>query len=599
MVYILALAISLVGQTALANSEYVVKASCRITATDGRAQNRGSGIVIKETQGSYYVLTCGHVLDGCNSFAVEFFRDGFISAKVPASLVSTRYVTDTTVDAAILMVSKDRMLGYKPNVISLAPSTYQSKPQTPIFGAGCPQGKWVQYWESRINKNYGNAVGFNMSPVSGQSGSGILTVIGNKPYVIGIVTWSTEDGPNGGGGVSVSRIYECIYGNPARDTIPIKHRIVADKAIDTTELDETCKRCGLPRSQHYAKIEQDGTTGHYCLKCKTHGLYYNQHLHQGMQESQFCGPGGCFPRRPSTPERPQTPTPQVPLPNDLFPDAIPEQNTGGGMSPIEDEIARLQAELDAAKKAAEHPLDATTGGHGTAVQNTSFTLAGGLAGAFLWNTLGVPFLIRRTGALPGRIIAALGGRGLKKLLKKKLGVDLDAERAESPQQTVPPTDRLSQIRQELIDVIEKKIEPILPKDENLRLLLEKLKLDILNVVDGKFAGIIAVIDDRLRKYLSADLIEFLKNKVNPSLQPAQAEVSSEYVGPIPTPVSVDGLSRNREFFQTPFVKKEPTAEMIMNVLGNIQNEYGDTNKISPKQVNEMLRQRLKILYGIE
>jgi hypothetical protein len=398
-----------------------------------------------------------------------------------------------------------------------------------------------------------------------------------------------------------------------------------------------CKGCGLPPSEHDLKpTGPNGAPRLHCRLCKdkscpAHGLSFKEHVEKGVIPQNVggfgfglgigCGPWGCPPRQqpPLPPVQPMQP-PQQQLPN-LFPENGAQQPPAGVVP--QEEFDALRAAYDKAVADSKHPLDNVSGGHGTAVQNTSFAVGGALAGSMIWNYVLMPWLIGRTGKLPARLIAGIGKAGLKQILKKK-GVTLpdlpDLSRPTTPSPpadggVVTPAPSQSNILSEIEKLIDKKFAEKFPKlstlpeidtlrqlildsigrNEHITKILTRLdslstKLEVIGLTPTKLIDLIAE--------LKAD-VAGLKGQTTEPAPTEQTTVTpaAEFVAPFPTPVSVDGLSRARENFQTPF-KKTATAEQIMKILGDIQNEYGE-QKLPTNIINEMLRQRLKILYGIE
>lgn len=273
--------LALIPATVFAGSKEVMNASCKIT-TD-RAS--GSGIVFKRDDKCYYIVTAGHVVSDANTYKVQFYRKGTISSFIDAKLVMISFIAGTTKDIAVLSIDS-KVGNIQP--IPIVPRTYSPKVNDFIYGAGCPEGKWLQYWEGAITA-VSDTISFNMPPIGGQSGSGVVVSINNKDYVLGLVNWRIESAVKYGSGVLIRNFDK---------TVKVSHIPVAKEwsVQDIVNDINRCENCGLYKSQHYARLNPE--TNQYdihCPKCPTHGLRFKDHLIKGMKVQEFCGPEGCFP----------------------------------------------------------------------------------------------------------------------------------------------------------------------------------------------------------------------------------------------------------------------------------------------------------------
>lgn len=213
-------------------------AACRVRASLGRGgAGLGSGTVVKEDETSYYVLTNAHVVQGGMSFSVQFFRNGQFTVHIPAQVVFSKLSKEQGIDFAVLQIAKQSLQGLKLRVIPMAPPDTTLQAGDFITGSGCPRGSWMQTWEARVYQDEGNTLKFNMIPEQGQSGSGILKKVGDHYYVVGIVTWRSDQW---GGGVTVQGVANGYLGRVVQTSFnpdewenastPVHDTHVVDKA---------------------------------------------------------------------------------------------------------------------------------------------------------------------------------------------------------------------------------------------------------------------------------------------------------------------------------------------------------------------------------
>lgn len=283
-----------------------MKAACRVNAYNyAGAKVRGSGTFIDKSEQDYYILTNGHVTSGGQRFTVELFDDGYKTVELEAKRTWHMYRRGTSIDASVLSLPISSLQGYKPHIIPLAPKTVKLKTGDKVYGSGCPAGRWNQWWAGRVTQNKGFVFYLNAPPEGGQSGTGVIYDVGDKSYLVGLLTWRIGQGNAAhGGGLTSNRIYDMINGNPRSDSI-----VNASLLIEVAEVvdDQICSGCKRPKHEH-EWIVHNGKRIFACPKCKKHNLHYDEHLERGWKPSQFCGPDGCFPfNRPQPRPRPDSP----------------------------------------------------------------------------------------------------------------------------------------------------------------------------------------------------------------------------------------------------------------------------------------------------
>jgi len=159
------------------------EAVCRITCDESSI---GTGTVFQEDEYRFYILTNAHVVDGCKDIKIQFFEKVDISEKFLGILIFKRFDKKYK-DLAIITVNKILLGKLKPRIIPLAPKLNFEK-DTYLFGSGFPAGRWLQSWQGKILFNHGEVFEINMPPHGGQSGTAVLANIGEKTYIIGILS---------------------------------------------------------------------------------------------------------------------------------------------------------------------------------------------------------------------------------------------------------------------------------------------------------------------------------------------------------------------------------------------------------------------------
>lgn len=329
--------------------EQVSNAACRIVVPQFSGGTiMGSGMVIYEDEKHYFVMTNAHVAGRQDAaLTVEFYKDGFKTKPIEAVATWVEYQRGSSIDFAIVAVEKARLGDHKPRIIPFAKlDKAKLKPGQHIYGAGCPAGKWLQYWSARVTKTTDNVVNFNMPPVGGQSGSAILATIDNETRVVGLLTWrfgATRETEYGGGS-TLHRISDVMSKTAKPDVVykaryPVYHTETG-AATDNSHLAERCKRCGKPHGDH--KVFIDRKTG------KVSGPKYCPDV--TLQPNEDFRVSTVKDNAPKPVQRPPI--------GDLFPDK-PDNK-------VDEDVAKLKAELEQLRKenkALENHLDSVVDDH--------------------------------------------------------------------------------------------------------------------------------------------------------------------------------------------------------------------------------------------
>ena len=402
MKYIALALLFFISSPAFAGQKEVMKAACRISSQAGS----GSGITYSKDKNYYYILTAGHVVDTNTQYTVEFFDSGEIVLKIPAQREFISFQANTTKDIAVLKCDIRYFQNYQPNIIPVVDKKFIPKAGTKIYGAGCPNGFWMQYWEAKVNGVDG-IMGFNMPPVGGQSGSGVCTEIDGKDYVFGLVNWRYEPpmGVKYGGGVLIH--------NTRRTSVPsIFYPTRINTAVVNVQSNvHTCPLCGLSEEYHDELKDKNGNIivdknnrpVLFCRKCRHHHLSYGKHKANGIDPEPcllYFGIG-LGRTRPQQPQQPlpweQQPFPQQPQPE---PDnGIPHINP----EPEPEPQPRPEPEPEPNPDIKEEPKV-------TPVNNDSLLMSGG---AFLLGVIG-SLLSKKIGKIPSKLaVWWLKSKGVK------------------------------------------------------------------------------------------------------------------------------------------------------------------------------------------
>lgn len=239
----------------------VMRATCRVNADrinqlgQKIGESRGTGTIISEDDTYYYVMTNGHVASNKGSTVyLEFFNEGYKSAKIPAQVYWRYYESNTSKDAALIKLAKTNLNGYVPVVIPMAPEDHATPVGTKIYGAGYPKGMWLSAWIARVASMADQRMFFDMTPQPGQSGTAILSkvTIDGEDYtrVSGMLSWHYESGNETyGGAIHLKRLYELFATNAPDDT----------GFLGGVSTEIACDHCKHELRDHYVIRLKDGS----------------------------------------------------------------------------------------------------------------------------------------------------------------------------------------------------------------------------------------------------------------------------------------------------------------------------------------------------
>ena len=166
----------------------------------------GTGFVYEEDKDYYFVMTAGHVVDGCiQKFCLlNFFDSGKALESVKGEIFKVDFVRTETInddieirDIAVLKVAKKDLKDFSPKVIPLAPADKNMAEDEKVFSLGCPDLRWPSAFLGRISRAISERYYFKPNVIGGRSGSPVYNE--DCTMVIGVVIWTTPDG-----GVAIS-----------------------------------------------------------------------------------------------------------------------------------------------------------------------------------------------------------------------------------------------------------------------------------------------------------------------------------------------------------------------------------------------------------
>lgn len=220
------------------------------TVRVGTADNYGTGTVVAEKDGKYFILTNAHVIGNAKTATVEFFTQGAKTLPIVAKLHWIAHYKRTDIDFALITIPVESLSTWKPRVIPLASRGYGVSGNTYIQSAGSPEGRWPMAWEGRVIHDAGSRLRFTPPPTNGQSGGGLLVNIADATgelhtRVAGVITW--RDGTVGqdyngydiatGAAIPVDRLYDAMEGKVSSPkTVPSTYSLIGTAKIEDSSL---------------------------------------------------------------------------------------------------------------------------------------------------------------------------------------------------------------------------------------------------------------------------------------------------------------------------------------------------------------------------
>lgn len=198
------------------------KASCRVVTPN--ALGTGTFIGYDSDRDKCVFLTNYHVVTNNTSVRLDFWTNGTLQS-VQAKIVKRFYNQNPLQDFAIAEAEPADVAQINPPWVALGGRDAAPDENSIIISSGCPDGRFTQAWKGKVIGDYSGAtILFQPPPVPGQSGSAIISKVGDELFVTGILTWLI--GPKGqdsskGGAIPVSNLWEAIESRQ-RSAVPNK-----------------------------------------------------------------------------------------------------------------------------------------------------------------------------------------------------------------------------------------------------------------------------------------------------------------------------------------------------------------------------------------
>lgn len=329
----------------------IQEATCQVFAKNSMGKTiQGTATCVALNVGDNQVafMTNGHVVGQSKNVTIHYFRSGYRSNPIPATVLWKVYQNRTVKDIAVIVAEKRYFDKYLPRKIPIAPRGYKVGPKNFVYAAGCQFKQWPMSWIGHA-QDVQHWIEFQPAPTAGQSGSALLCLIKIKgewqTFVCGLVTWTDGDSAEGrGGAVPISVYHQYV---DYKNTRVLPNSLNKRVPVSFEEIPEGYRHNGIDRLYKRATytIPPVDNNPKYAVTVIEDG--------EIQIDSQFCGPDGCspqssqqiwpfgngriLPQRPQQPilpqdrprilpqqPQPQTQPEQLPLPNQPFNNEIPD-----------------------------------------------------------------------------------------------------------------------------------------------------------------------------------------------------------------------------------------------------------------------------------
>lgn len=287
-------------------------AACRITTPAG---HRGSGCAFHRDTQAVYVLTNAHVVAAHDRVEVEFWRCGYKSRPLGATVVFRAYRAG--LDVAVLRVPMEAFGPYVPATIPLGEDPQLGQP---IVTVGCPLGDWPALWHGHVEELRDATLwirpgsrplaGPERDMLRGRSGSALLSGDGRR--IVGLLAWG--DGRRElAGGMPASRVAAALRSAAMRGESHLDSGGGAAQAAAATLVCDRSRAAVTDALRSLAPETPAEPAGrllpvHAAGPSAALGAVPPQH---GDAVAGPCGPDGCWRPRPA---EPPNPWPGLPVP---------------------------------------------------------------------------------------------------------------------------------------------------------------------------------------------------------------------------------------------------------------------------------------------
>ena len=169
-----------------------VDATVRIRRAAGRFTNFGSGVVVKETDQSYVVVTNHHVANRRGTVnTIDVFNWGYHVASIQAATVRSWFRDGHSKDIAILNIPKSKLGGEMPVIPLSEYGKSKLKKNDRIMTAGSSDGRWTRLRVGHVLKIERGLIYYLPQSIGGDSGGPVFSADGKE--VVGITAWAIQD----------------------------------------------------------------------------------------------------------------------------------------------------------------------------------------------------------------------------------------------------------------------------------------------------------------------------------------------------------------------------------------------------------------------
>jgi predicted nucleic acid-binding Zn-ribbon protein len=280
-------------------------AACRITTPAG---HRGSGCAFHRDAQAVHVLTNAHVVAGHVRVEVEFWRYGYKSRPLGATVVFRDYRAG--LDVAVLRVPLEAFGHYVPETIPLGDDPRVGQP---IVTVGCPLGDWPALWHGHVEELRDATLwlrpgsrplaGPERDMLRGRSGSAVLS--GDARQIVGLLAWG--DGRREmAGGIPVSRVSAALQRAAMCGEVAIDWRVHAGGTAPGSLTQYLAERSAGEQRLHTAPTSAPAQAAGRLVAVSTGA--------PAASSQAQCGPDGCWRPRPAEPRPAEPPNPWPGLP---------------------------------------------------------------------------------------------------------------------------------------------------------------------------------------------------------------------------------------------------------------------------------------------
>lgn len=234
-----------------------VDSTVRIRRASGRFTSFGSGVVIKETDRHYVVITNHHVAGGRGTAnTIDVFNWGFHVASVQSRTQESWFRQGQSKDIAILHLDKSKLAGEMPikPLSEYGESTLKKNDR--ILTSGSSDGRWTRTRVGHVLKVERGLIYYLPQSIGGDSGGPVFSADGKK--VVGITAWAIKDNQGRWVGLAMTadRVDDIMSGRVTGNDFHLPKG-----AVPITKISTLLPKGAVPRNQDWI------CRGNRCVPC--------------------------------------------------------------------------------------------------------------------------------------------------------------------------------------------------------------------------------------------------------------------------------------------------------------------------------------------